>query len=199
MDAYQKDAQGSLMTGPDGKPVYWRTEAGDTKWKIVWHLLDLPDDRHVLDNLFFSAGGLKRIRTIYVRGGFATGKEDDIDLEAEDLDGTFWWIDVEHQDPADGLKEGAQLKEGKYVFKAKDCKCSTCVKYDGQKVNVYAKVGFAGMYPMKAEEMGKYLKPAPAAVGGDAVTLCQECINGKHFHKSGKEGCQCEHEEHVPF
>jgi hypothetical protein len=202
IDAYQKDAQGNFMTGPDGKPVFKRTAAGDTKWDMLWHLLDLPDDRYVSEGLFFSTKGLKRVKIIFVRGGFATGKEDDIDLEPEDLDGTFWWVEVEHPDPVDSLQEGASLKESKYTFKAK-CDCATCQKYNGQKVSVYAKVGFAGMNPMRTEEMAKYLKPAQStSANGNAEAadaICDECTLSKHFHKRGAKGCTCEQESHLDF
>lgn len=208
VDAYQKDQYGTPMTGADGLPRPRQTQAGDEMWNLTWHIL-APGltDRHVLDSLNFTPGGQKRVKVLYVRGGFAAGtEEEEMNLEPEDIHGSYWWIEVEHPDPASSLRQGAALKESKYTFKAGHCACDTCTKYNGQKVNVYARVPFAGMYPMAAEDMAKFL-PGAATPGlllngldsEHAAGVCGECVGGQHWHKAGAGECKCENESHVPF
>src|SRR6266851_6673408 len=195
VDAYQTDSNGQPMTDSNGQPAMFRTGNGDTKWNLTWTILDGPcKDRKILDNLNFSGGGLKRVKVMYVRGGFAEGNEEEIDLEPDDLDNSCWWIEVEHPDPA---RDNYEPKESKYTFDKKLCRCSTCLKYDGKKINVFARVGFAGMELMKPAEAVKY--QAGAATQNGAAGLCGECGAGKHWHKEGQGGCQCDNTDHIPF
>ena len=196
VSAYQTDEQKNYMLNGNGDKVYWTTSNGDPMWKMDMEIVEGAfKGRSILDNLNFSAGGLKRVKVIWVRGGFAEADED-VELEPEDIDGTYWWIDVDRHE-VNQDRQG-NVKESKYTFKAKDCKCETCRKFDGQKVNVNARIAFAGFEPMKAADVVKFKGTPAAANGAGAVAgLCAECVKGDHSHKQGR--CPCPEQEHPPF
>jgi hypothetical protein len=196
VDAFLHDAAGGPMLDSAGDPARRTTQNGDEMWNLEWYLLDPRYvGKKILDNLNFTPGGLKRVKVMYTRGGFAGGDEESIDLEPEDIQGTYWWIQVDHPDPADKLKEGQSLRIAKYTHKRGACDCVTCMKYDGKNVSIFPRVGFAGMEPMKAEDVVRFVKPS----ANGSVDTCGECSQGKHWHKRSEHGCACAHEEHLAF
>jgi hypothetical protein len=200
VDGYQHDAQGNFALNGEGKKVYWTTGAGDAKWNLMWEILNLDGNRRLLDNLNFSKGGSKRVKVLYTRGGFAEGDEEDIDIEPEDLDGTYWWIDVDKHELRTDFARGGAVKESKYTFKAKDCKCEVCRVYDGQKVNVDARIGFAGFELMDPKDAAKFRNQSPEALRAatnapNDSTICMPCNMGDHSHVA-LDGCPCLHVDH---
>ena len=194
VDAYQHDEQGNFMLDTNQNKVYWTNANHDPWWKLKFEILEGPyKDRTLLDNLFFSEKGMRRVKVISTRAGFA----DDFsgELEAEDIDRTYWWIEVdEHQ-----LRTKNNVAvESKYPFKAKGCKCPTCIANDGKMVNVDARIAFAGFELMTAKDAAKFKGTPAAANGAGAVAgLCAECVKGDHSHKQGR--CPCPEQEHPPF
>ncbi len=124
--AYQTDGQGQFMTDGQGNKQHFLTTSGDIKWNLEWHLMEPAhkDKPPIGDSLSFGAA-LWRVRMLWVRGGFAEGKEDTINLEPEDIDGSCWWIDVMHRDPA--RKDGRAPKPAKRPYSA-FCTCAVCPK-----------------------------------------------------------------------
>lgn len=196
VDAYQHDAQGNYATDVNGDHVFWTTNAGDAMWKLEMELLDpAHKSRKVFDQLSFGPGGLKRVKVIYVRGGFADAT-DEVDLDPEDIDGTYWFIDIDRHEVATE-KDGKTPRVSKYTFKAGACTCKTCKQYDGQNVNVNARIGFGGFELMPAKEAKKYAQPG--GVGASTDGLCADCQKGVHHHKFEKDGCKCQAEDHPAF
>jgi hypothetical protein len=205
VDAYQHDAAGNFALDGAGQKVYWETSTShDPLWKLHMEILD-GDHRGatVDDNLNFSSGGMKRVKVVYKRGGFATGDEEDIELEPEDLDGSCWWITVEHEVSIDfKTKEERPRKRGE--FSANGCTCATCVKYDGKDVYVQHKITFDGFEPMAAKEAAEFAKrPSPAKLraaeqAADVKEYCMPCNMGEHAHTLNK-GCPCLHDDHPDF
>jgi hypothetical protein len=150
IEAYQKDAQGNLMLDGDGQKTFYRSSAGDPQWKFTCTVLDGPyKGRTIKDQLTFSAGGLKRIKVLYVRGGFARGDEESIELEPDDLDGTFWNIEIDKHEPAVKRDGSPSLdKNGK------------------QYVN--SRIAFAGFELMDAATAARLAKNGPAPTSGGA-------------------------------
>jgi len=150
IDAYQKDAQGNFMLDGDGKKCYWRSSAGDPQWKFTCTVLDGPYRTRVMKDQFtFSAGGKKRLKVVIVRAGLAKGDEDDFDLEPEDLDNTYWNIEIDKHEPA-VKKDGSPSldKQGKQYTNAR--------------------IAFAGFELMDAETAARLAKngPAPTVAAG---------------------------------
>lgn len=166
IEAYMTDAQGGFMTNADGGKVFWSTRNGDPMWKMQFEILDPKyKDRKVFDNLIFSEKGQKRVKVLYVRGGFAEGdKDEEIELEPEDLDGTNWWIDIDSHEVAQS-SDGSP-RESKYAFKPNGCGCETCKANAGKMVNVNARIAFAGFNPMTAAEAKKFATGGAAAGPG---------------------------------
>ena len=156
IEAYQKDAQGNFMLDGDQKKCYWRSSNGDPQWKFTCTVLDGPYRTRVMkDQLTFSDGGKKRIKVLVVRAGLATGGEDDFDLEPEDLDNTYWNIEIDKHEPA-VKKDGSPAldKNGK------------------QYIN--SRIAFAGFELMDAATAARLAKGAPAAENGAGPTAEDE-------------------------
>lgn len=196
IDAYQHDASGTYATDGNGDKVYWTTTAGDPKWNVEMEILDLKyAGKKILENFSFGPGGLKRMKHIYVRGGFVD-ENVETELTPEDLDKTYWNIDVKHDVAMD--TDGKTPKASKYTFKANGCGCKTCTTYDGKDVMVNTKVEYAGFYPMDPKEAKRYAAPvASAGTSGDGI--CGECKKGVHHHKFEKDNCKCQVEDHPAF
>lgn len=164
IDAYQMDAQKNFMLDGDGQKVYFRSKKGDIQWKMRVELLDGPAlGREMLDYLTFSEGGLKRIKVLAARIGLdITGP---IDMEPEDLDGSYWIVDVDSHEVAQ--EASGQIKNSKYMFKRGDCDCACCKQWDGKAVNVNAKIAFAGFELMPAAIATQFASSAPALKPGE--------------------------------
>lgn len=147
IDAYLKDAQGGFMLDGDGEKVFGKSKKGDIQWKMRVEILDGEHaSREIHDYLTFSEGGLKRIKVLASRIGLdITGP---IDMEPEDLDGSFWIIDVDSHEVAQ--ETNGQVKNSKYMFKRGSCDCNCCKQWDGKAVNVNARIAFAGFELMPA-------------------------------------------------
>lgn len=148
IDAYQIDAQKNFMLDGDGNKVFFRSKKGDIQWKMRVEILDGEHaSREIHDYLTFSEGGLKRIKVLASRIGLdITGP---IDMEPEDLDGSFWIIEVDSHEVAQ--EASGQVKNSKYMFKRGSCLCDCCKQWDGKAVNVNARIAFAGFELMPAE------------------------------------------------
>jgi hypothetical protein len=189
ISAYMVDDQKNFALDGSGQKVFWTTSKGDPMWKMVLEIVDGPHKgREIFDNLNFSPGGLKRVKVIYVRGGFAEGDEEDIDIEPEEIDGTYWWIDVDRHE--------AGTKESKYTFKNRGCGCETCKANDGKKVNINPRIAFAGFEPMKAADAARYKQSKITTTQAHDPSICMPCDMGEHTHPARHMGCPCLHVNH---
>lgn len=198
VDAYQHDAQGGLATNGDGEPVFWSTSAGDSMWKLEMEVLEgAAKGRKLFDQLSFGPGGMKRVKVIYKRGGFAdTDADEEIELYPEDLDKTCWWIDVDRHEVA-MERDGKTPRTAKRAFQRKGCACSVCTASDGQLVMVNSRIAFAGFEPMKAAEAKKFSQNGGA--GASPEGICMQCQKGDHTHTEYEDKCQCSNSAHPPF
>lgn len=197
VDAYQHDDNGNYLTDGEGDRVMWRTKKGDEMWKLQFQILATEAaDRIVFDNLNFSEGGKKRVKIMFRRAGYPEDYEGEPD--PEDLDGTYWNIDVDSHE-LQTTATGA-ITISKYKFKNKiDCKCSVCVGNDDKEVRINPKIGFAGfeLMPLKDAVMYKAVTPNESNPSMEAGA-CFPCTNGDHSHKAGKN-CPCMNGDHPPF
>jgi hypothetical protein len=188
VDAYQTDQQKNFMLDGNGEKTYWQTANGDPKWNLRIEILEGPHaGREILDNLNFSSGGLKRVKVLYVRGGFGDAT-DEVELEPEDFDGTYWLVDVDKHEVA---QRNGTVLEAKRAFTAA-CPCENCKANNGKMVMMNARIGFAGFEPMPAAQAAKY---NGAATGG----VCGACAKADHSHKQGANSCACPNTDHPPF
>lgn len=196
VNAYQTDGSGVPMTNGKGEPVFWTTSAGDPMWKLELEVL-APGlrGRKIFDQLSFGIGGLKRVKVLYVRGGFAD-ETGDVNLVPEDLDGSYWNVDVDRHEIA-CERDGKTPKVSRYPFKRKDCTCTVCKQYDGKNVNVNARIAFAGFEPMPAKEAKQYAQPD--GIGANLEGICPSCQKGRHHHQFEEDGCRCQHNDHPAF
>jgi hypothetical protein len=196
VDAYQHDSAGNEMLDGAGERICWQTRNNDDMWKLKWGIVNtMYAGNNLLDNLNFSSGGLKRVKIMFVRCGYAEDYKGELD--PDDVDGTYWTIAVDSHELA--VTKGGGVTEAKREFRNKlDCKCSTCVGADGKKVMVNARVGFAGFQPMELKDAAMYKNTTPGPIGPDDKANCLACAEGDHSHQAGK-GCPCMSVEHSPF
>jgi hypothetical protein len=202
VEAYQTDEQKNFKLDADNEKVFWTTQNGDPKWNLRLEILEGPHKGvELLDNLNFSVGGLKRVKVLYVRGGFGEST-DEVDLVPDDFDSTFWLANVEKHEV---VLQNGKIREAKRAFTSNGCLCDICKTYNGQHVYVNAKVGFAGFEPMLAAQAAKYAQPA-ASAGAASGALCGLCAKGDHSTSAKKnvgrcdgEGCTCQNADHPPF
>ena len=198
IDAFQHDQLGNLMTDGAGEPVPHLTTKGNELWKLQFEILNTTSaGRIVFDNLNFSNGGLKRVKVMFVRAGFPDDYEGEVD--PDDLDGTYWNILVDSHEVAKNFKDDT-LRESKYTFKnSGQCKCETCLRYDGQKVSVNPRIGFAGFELMDPKDAAMYKASTPHEDNAPVdAAACFPCSNGDHSHTVGKS-CPCLNVTHPPF
>lgn len=137
VDNRQRDTQGNVMTNGDGQPAILHTKSGDEKWSIKATVLDGPHvGRWVTDNLSFGKA-VKRAKIVLMRAGIIDENTTDYDASPEELDGTYWWVDVD--------KHEVRMNEDGTPKLRKDLKPI-----------LDPKVGFAGYTPLTAQEAKKY-------------------------------------------
>lgn len=189
MDAYKHGPSGQFATNGAGDKVYWETEGDKSpKWNLEWNILNgLHVGDAVKDSISFGKAK-NRALCLLKRGGLV---EDDFvgDVEPEDLDGTYWWITIDHQ---------ASNKESRREFKANGCDCKTCQETEGKKLFVNSRVTWAGFELMDPKDAAIYTPKAGVTVEDIDKANCLPCASGEHFHQLDK-GCPCQHIDHPRF
>lgn len=133
----QKDSAGQVMKDAENNPAISHTVAGDEKWEIKATILDgKHTGRWIRDNLSFGVNALKRVKIVFTRAGIVEGDETH-DCEPAELDGTYWWVDIDRH-------EARMNKDGTPKLR-KDKKPITD-----------ARVAFAGYEPMTPQEAKRY-------------------------------------------
>jgi hypothetical protein len=138
VDDRQRDAQGDVMKDVDGNDATVHTNAGDEKWNIKATILDGPHaGRWVLDNLSFGEKAVKRAKIVLKRAGIIDDETTEYDAQPEELDGTYWWIDIDRH-------EARVNKDG-----------TPKLRKDGKPI-VDPKVGYAGYETMSPQDAKRY-------------------------------------------
>lgn len=196
VDAYQHDSEGNYMTDGAGDKCFWQTGNKDDMWKLTFDILDTEHaGRKIFDNLNFSKGGLKRVKAMFMRVGY--GEDYEGELDPDDIDGSYWFVEVDEHELQINYSDGS-TRTSKYTFKNKGCACAVCTKYDGQKVDVKAKIGFVGFQPMEAKDAAMYKATTPGPDADPDKESCLACSEGDHSHTAGK-GCPCLNIDHPAF
>jgi hypothetical protein len=138
VDNKQRDAQGDAMKDVDGNAATVHTNAGDEKWNIKATVLDGPHvGRWVLDNLSFGEKAVKRAKIVLKRAGIIDDETTDYDAQPEELDGTYWEIEVDRH-------EARMNKDG-----------TPKLRKDGKPI-VDPRVGYAGYTPLSPQDAKRY-------------------------------------------
>ena len=134
----QVDAQGGAVKDADGNAATLHTNAGDEKWDIKATVLDgTHTGRWVLDNLSFGEKAVKRAKIVLKRAGIIDDETTDYDAQPEELDGTYWEIEVDRH-------EARMNKDG-----------TPKLRKDGKPI-VDPRVGYAGYTPLSPQDAKRY-------------------------------------------
>jgi hypothetical protein len=138
VDNKMRDSQGNMITDGNGRPAISTTRAGDERWSIKATILDGPHaGRWVLDSLSFGERALKRAKIVLKRAGIIDDDTTDYDPQPEELDGTYWWVDVDRHEPRQNADGSPKLrKDGKPIMDPR--------------------VAFAGYTPMDAKDAKRF-------------------------------------------
>ena len=128
VEPLMRDDAGNVMTGGDGEPAKLRTADGAERWNLTSVVMDGPHfDQKLIDNISFGKA-VWRAKIVLIRAGIIPTDDEcakdpklcalrDQDFQAEELDGSCWWVTVSGHVPGQNRDGSPKLsKAGKPIM-----------------------------------------------------------------------------------